>query len=152
MAICACRFLLGAAAIIHSGCRPAAPAHDGDDLFPLASPTETCSFRGLKLHSLSLYFLLPLSMSSGPKAVLRRFITKGLPRSAAQSPPPRAPLPHSHNALVASPCFLCPPAGGPSGGPGVPPQHRGPRAYLCSVEGPSVPAGSQVLGVAPAPV
>ena len=27
-----------------------------------------------------------------------------------------------------------------------------PRAYLCSVEGPSVPAGSQFLGVAPAPV
>jgi hypothetical protein len=62
-----------------------------------------------------------------------------------------APLPHSHNALVATSCSVCPPAGGPSGGPGVPPQHR-PRAYLCSVEGPSVPAGSQFLGVAPASV
>jgi hypothetical protein len=35
-----------------------------------------------------------------------------------------APLPHSHDALVATPCSVHPPAGGPSGGPGVPPQHR----------------------------
>ena len=39
-----------------------------------------------------------------------------------------APLPHSHNALVATSCSVCPPAGGPSGGPGVPPQHRGPTS------------------------
>jgi hypothetical protein len=61
-----------------------------------------------------------------------------------------APLPHSHNALVATPCSVCPPAGGPKLGSRSPPTT--PRAYLCSVEGPSVPAGSQFLGVAPAPV
>jgi hypothetical protein len=150
MAICACRFLLGAAAIIHSGCRPAAPAHDGDDLFPLASPTETCSFRGLKLHSLSLYFLLPLSMSSGPKAVLRRFIKKGLPRSAAQSPPPRRSAPALAQRAGGKPLLFVSPCRRAKWGSRSPPTT--PRAYLCSVEGPSVPAGSHILGVAPAPV
>jgi hypothetical protein len=47
-----------------------------------------------------------------------------------------APLPHSHNALVATSCF-CAPAGGPSEGPGVPSQHRAPtsvhwRGHLCA--------------------
>jgi hypothetical protein len=39
-----------------------------------------------------------------------------------------APLPHSRNALAGTSCSVCPPAGGPSGGPGVPPQHRGPTS------------------------
>jgi hypothetical protein len=62
---------------------------------------------------------------------LRPFLPGGLPLQQG----PRgarsirgAPLPHSHNALVATPCSVCPPAGGPSGGPGVPPQHRGPAS------------------------
>jgi hypothetical protein len=55
---------------------------------------------------------------------------------------------HSHNTRVATSCF-CAPAGGLSEGQSSP---TPPRAYLCSVEGPSVPAGSQFLGVAPASV
>jgi hypothetical protein len=51
-----------------------------------------------------------------------------------------APLPHSHNALVTTPWF-CAPAGGPSEGPGEGAPTT-PRAYLCSVEGPSVLAGA----------
>jgi hypothetical protein len=40
-----------------------------------------------------------------------------------------APLPHSHNALVATPCSVaCPPARGPSGEPGDSPQHQGPTS------------------------
>jgi hypothetical protein len=39
-----------------------------------------------------------------------------------------APLPHSHNALVATSCSVCPPAGGPSGEPGDSPQHQGPTS------------------------
>jgi hypothetical protein len=61
-----------------------------------------------------------------------------------------APLPHSHNALVATSCSVCPPCRRAKWGSRSPPTT--PRAYLCSVEGPSVPAGSQFLGVAPAPV
>jgi hypothetical protein len=40
-----------------------------------------------------------------------------------------APLPHSHNALLAPPC-CCAPAGGPRRGPGAPPQHRAPNEEL----------------------
>jgi hypothetical protein len=38
-----------------------------------------------------------------------------------------APPPHSHNALLATPC-CCAPAGGPRRGPGAPGQHRAPAS------------------------
>jgi hypothetical protein len=51
-----------------------------------------------------------------------------------------APLPHSHNALLATSC-CCAPAGGPRRGPGAPPQHRAPASV--HLEGGSVAAGAR---------
>jgi hypothetical protein len=50
-----------------------------------------------------------------------------------------APLPHPHNALLATPC-CCAPAGGPRREPGDSPQHRAPASV--HLEGGSVAAGA----------
>jgi hypothetical protein len=91
-----------------------------------------------------LFCSLSFFVLAQPLSFLKFFWAWGLlhKQGARRARARGAPLPRSHNALVATFCLLCIPAGGPSGG-----SPTTPRAYLCSVEGrPSVPAGSQFLG------